>query len=383
LACFPQDIAMSDHSSADAAHPALVPHQSQAQQSARSRDLNRAPLGGVVQPWLELNPPGQRVGDPPPGIEKYAARPTMGVAAALAHLEHLGARLEPASKGRPGALLYGLDGRHVEPTTADALRALVWEHQLVVIRGQTLDDEQLLGFARTVGEPQIYFGSNYHHPKHPQIFVSSNVPMEGQKVGVANTGAFWHSDYQFFSHPLPMTMVTPRRVPSGSRGTLFIDMAMVYERLPSGLRNWVDRTRAIHEVKWRYKIQASDIDKSITQILQEFGADTPPMTHPTAITHPINGRRSVYVSRGFTVGLVDHSIEQSHRLLAELMAFVEREEHVHCQLWSLGDCLLWDNRQLIHMARGGTPGEPSTSYRVGVHDGRPFNGDEPQGGRPL
>ncbi|HKX46526.1 MAG TPA: TauD/TfdA family dioxygenase, partial [Planctomycetota bacterium] len=285
--------------------------------------------------------------------------------------------------GHLGTAVVGLDGRKVEPEVADALRAVVWEHQLVAIRGQSLDDDQLLAFARTLGAPQTYFQSNYHHPRHPEIFVSTNVPMDGKKVGVSNTGAFWHSDYQMFREPLPMTLVTPRRVPSGARGTLYVDMAAVYRRLPDRVRAWVDATRCVHEVKWRYKIQPKDIDKSITQILLEFGADTPPVTHPTAITHPVNGRRCVYVSRGFTVGVEGCSIEESHRMLSELLAIVEQPEHVHCQLWTLGDCLLWDNRQLIHMARGGTPGEPSTSFRIGVHDGRVFNADEPRGGRAL
>ncbi len=282
----------------------------------------------------------------------------------------------------PGALaaeIRGLEPAGLDADGAQAIRDLVYQHKLVVFRGLELSDEAYIAFAKQLGEPQIYFQHNYHHPRHPEIFVSSNVPMDGKKVGVAGTGAYWHSDYQFFPEPLPLTMVAPRQVPSGSRGTCYVDMHAVLEQLPPHLARLVQDRRAIHEAKWRYKVQPCDVDKSITQLLEEFGALTPPVTHPMVMTHPVSGRKCLYVSRGFTVGIEGLSIEEGRAALCELFDFIEREEHVHCHPWAVGDVLLWDNRQLIHMARGGAAGEPSVSYRIGVYDGLAFCADEPCG----
>jgi taurine dioxygenase len=51
---------------------------------------------------------------------------------------------------------------------------------------------------------------------------------------------------------------------------------------------------------------------------------------------------------------------------------------VHRHPWGEADVLLWDNRQLLHMASTVPPGEPSVSFRIGVYDGLPFYvGDAP------
>lgn len=284
----------------------------------------------------------------------------------------------PSSHGALGVHV-DLDLRRIDAPTAAALRALVHEHKLVTFPAQPLTPTEHIAFARALGEPQIYFQPNYHHPDHPEIFVSSNIPHDGKKVGVAGTGRYWHTDYQFFPEPLSFTTVLPRVVPSGRRSTCFIDMERVLQRLPDSLRPFVDGTRARHEAKWRYKIQPCDVDKSITEILEEFGAITPAVTHPTVITHPANGRKLLYVSRGFTVGIEGLSHEASRAALDALITFIERDEHVHAEPWTESRMLLWDNRQLLHMAAGGTRTEQAESHRIGIYDGLPFYADEPRG----
>lgn len=286
--------------------------------------------------------------------------------------------VEPPPPGGIGARI-DLDLKRVDAPTAAAIRALVYEHKLVTFPPQVLTPAEQIAFARTLGQPQIYFQHHYHHPQHPEIFVSSNIPQDGKKVGVAGTGRYWHTDYQFFQDPLPLTTVLPRVVPPGDRSTCFIDMERVLSRLPAELRPFVEGTRARHEAKWRYKVQPFDVDKSIAEILEEFSAITPAVTHPTVITHPVNGRRLLYLSRGFTVGIEGLGERESRRALSALFDFAEREEHVHREPWTAGRLLLWDNRQLQHMAAGGSRSEASESHRVGIYDGLAFYADEARG----
>jgi taurine dioxygenase len=162
----------------------------------------------------------------------------------------------------------------------------------------------------------------------------------------------------------------------------------VLEELPDRLQP-VTRERGVHEVRWRYKVQPGDVDKSIAEIMDDFGAETPPVSHPIVITHPVNGRRLLYVSRGFTVALEgQHDYTEGLATLEPLFDFVERPEHVHKHPWRVGDTLLWDNRQLIHMASDTPPGQPSTSFRISLDDGLPFYVDDeprqlPHGTLPL
>lgn len=289
------------------------------------------------------------------------------------------ADVEDAPDSGLGLELRDLALEAIDARLGAAIVALVHEHKLVVLRGLEPSDPAYVELAGAFGTPQVYFQPNYHHPRHEEIFVSSNVPMDGRKVGVAGTGAYWHSDYQFFPQPLPLTMVRPVAIPPGSRGTCYVDMERALERLAPEDRRLVESERAVHEAKWRYKVQPGDVDKSITQLLDEFGADTPAVSHPSVITHPVNARRCLYLSRGFSVGFEGLAHEQARATLQRLFDVIEDEGAVHRHPWTPGDILLWDNRQLIHMARGGTDGEPSVSYRIGVYDGHPFNADEPAG----
>ena len=278
----------------------------------------------------------------------------------------------PAAGGL-GVLIDDFDGKTLSEDGARRLVGLIHEHRLVVLRGQRLSPTEHLDMVRRLGTPQIYFQKNYHHPDHPEIFVSSNVPENGKKIGVAGTGRYWHTDCQFFDQPLPITTVTPRVVPQrGERGTSFIDTERVLNALPEHLRSCVEGRRARHEAKWRYKVQASDIDKSITEILAEFSAITPTVTHPCVLIHPKTGRRHLYVSEGFTVGLEGYSTEEGREILHEIFEFMERPEFVHAHRWAEGDVLMWDNRAVLHRASDTLPGEHSVSHRIGFYDGLPF-----------
>jgi taurine dioxygenase len=198
------------------------------------------------------------------------------------------------------------------------------------------------------------------------------VPENGKKVGVAGTGQYWHTDYQFQPQPLPLTLVYPQVLPASKRETYYIDMSRVYERLPADLRAQVDGRQAVQEAKWRYKVTAEDIDRALVDILKWVEELAPAVTHPAVIVHPLTGQRSLYVSSGFTTAIAGLSHEENAALLDRLFDFIERPEHVHTHRWRDGDILFWDNRTLLHRASVTPKGEYSSSYRIGVYDDLPF-----------
>jgi taurine dioxygenase len=281
-------------------------------------------------------------------------------------------KIERPVDGAIGAEFLDIDVRAVTPAIAATIKEHVYRHKLVVFRNQQLSKPEYIEFARALGRPQIYLQKNYHHPEHPEIFVSSNVPENGKKVGVSGTGRYWHSDYQFHPEPLPMTMLYPQVLPVSTRETYYIDMERVYNAMPASLRAHVDGRRVIHDAKWRYKVTPNDVDRALIDILAEVEAMVPPVTHPGVIEHPVTGGRMLYASSGFSVGIDGLSHEANARVMAALFAFIEQASHVHTHVWMDGDVLLWDNRSLIHRASDTPPGESSSSYRIGIYDGLPF-----------
>lgn len=273
---------------------------------------------------------------------------------------------------RMGAEIQGLDIRTASDEDIATIKKQLYERKLVVIRGQTPTDAQYIEFARRLGTPQIYLQPNYHHPEHKEIFVSSNEQYQGQKFGVKGTGRYWHTDYSFMPEPLPLTMLRAKTLPRGARETHYVDMGRVLDELPADLRKAVDGRRGIHEGKYRYKVQATDIDVSIAELLEMATTLAPPAYHPAIIEHPVTGKKILYVNRGFTTGIEGLSHEEAQDALARIFEISERAEYIHTHAWDEADLLVWDNRYLLHKAGTVAAGETSTTYRIGIYDGLPF-----------
>ena len=280
--------------------------------------------------------------------------------------------MTPTTLSQVGFEIFDIDISAITCEQITYVKELIYKNKLVIFRNQLMTSEQYVAFANKLGTPQIYFQNNYHHPDHPEIFVSSNILEDGKKVGVAGTGRYWHTDCAFQSEPLSWTMLYPQVLPQSVRETYYIDMCQVYQNLPDKLRQQVDDAFMVHEAKWRYKVQAWDIDRAIIDILNDFEKQAPPATHPAVIRHPVTHKPALYISEGFTTKVVGLDVEHSQQLLSELLAFVQREEHIYTHVWRDGDILLWDNRVLLHKAGGCPKGESSVSHRIGVYDGLPF-----------
>ncbi|QSJ14935.1 TauD/TfdA family dioxygenase [Nostoc sp. UHCC 0702] len=281
-------------------------------------------------------------------------------------------KINKADSESIGAEIVDVDVAYITKEEINIIKKLVYEYKLVVFRGQNIDDDQYIEFAKKIGTPQIYPQDNYHHPDYPEIFVSSNVAKDGKKFGVPGTGRYWHTDCAFLDEPLPLTMLYPQVLPKSIRETYYIDMQQVYKKLPQNFKSYIDGKYMVHEAKWRYKVQEWDIDKAIIDILSDFEKKFPPVKHPAVIKHPATHEQILYINQGFTTGIKGLDSETSQELLQELFLFIERDEHIHTHTWKEGDILLWDNRTLNHKASSVPKGEKSVSYRIGIYDGLPF-----------
>lgn len=271
-----------------------------------------------------------------------------------------------------GAEILDIDVVSVTEAEINTIEQLVYKYKLVVFRDQKINENQYVEFARKIGTPQIYPQKNYHHPDYPEIFVSSNVLKDGKKFGVKGTGRYWHTDCAFLEEPLPFTMLYPQVLPNSIRETYYIDMQQVYQKLPANLKSHIEGKYLLHEAKWRYKVQEWDIDRAIIDIMKDFEKQFPPVQHPAIITHPVTYEKILYMSPGFTTGIVGLDYETNQNILRELFSFIERDEHIYTHLWKDGDILLWENRTLNHKASTVPEGETSISYRIGIYDGLPF-----------
>lgn len=249
--------------------------------------------------------------------------------------------------GGVGMEVLGADFRH-PPTERErqALREALPDAGFLLIRGQHLDERQFVDFAKSFGEIEPY-GSTMKRfllKDHPDILVLSNiVDAQGEPVGVADAGSYWHTDRSYVPKPAWASCLLAREVPRADDGTPlgdteFASMTAAAQALEPGLRRRLEGLSAWHEYVFRFT---------------ERNDSMPGVQHPVILSHPLTGKPCLYVNKGFTHRLLGVPASESDALLEQLYEHARRAEFIHRHRWQEGDLLLWDNYSTQHRATGG------------------------------
>ncbi|MGD9943809.1 MAG: TauD/TfdA dioxygenase family protein [Burkholderiaceae bacterium] len=224
----------------------------------------------------------------------------------------------------------------------DALRQAFVDHGVMVVRGQQLDEAQMVAFSRYFGPEESYQStlSQYLRPGFPQIQVLSNIVENGRPLGVRDAGQYWHTDRSYVTHPAWSSILYSLRIPRDDTGrplgdTVFSNMVAAYHALPAERQAQLSKLSAWHEYVFRFS---------------EKNDSLPGLAQPIVIAHPITGKPCLYVNKGFTRHIVGMSEADSEQLLEELYAHVARDEFLYRHHWREGDVLMWDNFSTQHCA---------------------------------
>jgi taurine dioxygenase len=68
------------------------------------------------------------------------------------------------------------------------------------------------------------------------------------------------------------------------------------------------------------------------------------------LTHPISGRKIIYVNPGFTVRIEGMGESESRETLDYLFAHVLQAKYRYTHHWAVGDVLVWDHLSTWHCA---------------------------------
>jgi taurine dioxygenase len=247
--------------------------------------------------------------------------------------------------GSLGASVRGIDlTRPLDDETTAELQAAFLEHLVIAIKGQeamTPDDQ--LAFAARWGDLVV-------HPYVPSIEGHPGVMKVYDPTPVTVT---WHSDTTHAARPPAITMLLGRVIPPYGGDTMFSNGYLVYEGLSPGLQRTLEGLSAVHQG---------------TSLAADAGLDQAAVTtvHPVVRTHPVTGRKALYVNGNYTKCFVDWTDEESAPLLAYLYAQVGRPELTFRHRWDVGDLLMWDNRCTQHAVVGDTGGQERVLHRVTI-----------------
>ena len=251
-----------------------------------------------------------------------------------------------------GAEIIGLDlSQPLNDTDFARIHHAHLDHGLLVFRDQRITPQQQIDFSRRFGPLQIHVLKQFLLANHPEIFIISNVKENGQPIGLADAGKFWHSDLSYKEIPSLGSMLLAQELPEEGGDTLFASQQLAYESLPAELRQALEGKRAAHSYTARYadEVIAGVIRPTLTEAQL---AEVKAVVHPVLRTHPETGRKGLFVNENFTTHILDIPEDESRQILAELFAHSARPEFIYRHQWQPHDMVFWDNRALVHLATG-------------------------------
>ncbi len=279
-----------------------------------------------------------------------------------------------------GAEIVGVDlSRDIDDETFAAIDRVFNENGMVFFRNQTLTPEQQLRFSRRFGELESHVRQEYALPGHPEIHLVSNVKEGERSIGSAYAGDAWHTDLCFMKEPSRCSLLYAMEVPVKDGtvlgDTLFASTQLAYDTLPENVKKRIANLRGIQQYHRRQEMkrQQRAKDHARPELTAEQKAKTPDITQPVVRTHPVTGRKCIYVNETYTFGIEGMSEEEAQPLLKLLCDHVTRPEHIYAHKWQAGDVIIWDNCSTQHKAIGdyALP-QRRLMHRTAVKGGAPF-----------
>jgi len=273
-----------------------------------------------------------------------------------------------------GAEISGIDVARLDEPDFAAVREAFHEHQVVVFRDQDLSVEDHIAFSRGFGDLEIHISTDSLLKDHQEILLVSNKKENGKYIGVENAGDEWHSDLSYMPKPSLGSLLYALEISEMGGDTEWSNMYTAYETLPEATKRRIDGLTARHSFN-RFRNKRVTIPEQRKEGARErYEKISPPdVIHPVVRTHETTGRKALYVSPRFTIGIEDLREDEGQALLDELIEHSVQRDFVYHHKWRLGDLLLWDNRCTLHLACRGIPeGQIRHMHRTTVSGGVPF-----------
>jgi taurine dioxygenase len=177
----------------------------------------------------------------------------------------------------------------------------------------------------------------------------------GRPIGIPDAGQDWHTDMTYNRVVGFLNVLVAKKVPirdgQALGATEFANTQAAYEDLPREIKTKLANATATHDWNNFHELMRS---KGSTRpaLTEAQRRERPPVSHPVFLTHPISGRKVIYVNPGFTVSIDGFAPAESREMLDALFAHVLKPEYRYSHRWSVGDVLIWDHIGTWHCAIG-------------------------------
>ncbi|MCC6716996.1 MAG: TauD/TfdA family dioxygenase [Acetobacteraceae bacterium] len=219
----------------------------------------------------------------------------------------------------------------------DEIHRALAENLVIFFRDQDLTPEQHLGFGRRFGELHIHPAAP-HEPGMPAL-----MKIHADRDSPRANGEGWHSDVSCDELPPMGSILYIKQCPPHGGDTLFANMYAAYEALSERMKAYLDGLVAVHDGEQVYRGTYANLGVADRPVY-------PKAEHPVVRTHPVTGRRALYVNRGFTRRILGIPGDESEAVLRYLYEHMESPLWQCRFRWSERAVAFWDNRCTQHRA---------------------------------
>ena len=276
-----------------------------------------------------------------------------------------------------GAEVTGIDvGAGIDASAMAFIQDALNRYSVIVLRGQDLTPADQIAFSRRLGEMRTSFYNRYAVPGHPELSVVSNIVENGQAIGIADAGMLWHTDASYLPTPDMYTVLygleIPQRDGQPIGDTIFSSSCGAFEALPADVKARIVTLRATHSFADHIekKRRANNLKRAPLTAAQK--AELPDVDHPVVRTHPVTGRKCLFVTEGHTSAIVGLDAGDSDALLKLLWEQIRKPEFQYRHSWKKGDLIVWDNCAVQHLAVFDYGDTPRRLHRAGIAGPVPY-----------
>ena len=272
-------------------------------------------------------------------------------------------KLKPYA-GALGAVVENLDlTSTISPSVFDELNQALLEYEVLFFRDQPLEPKDHAQLASMFGEPQMH--EAYPHVEgFPQLTILENDEANPSKIEM------WHTDMTFRASPPLGSILHGGIVPEKGGDTMFASMSAAFEGLSPAMQDFVSGLTAIHDFSFGF--QESLNEPGGRDRLAQMVIDNPPVEHPVVRTHPLSGKKGLFVNSLFTVSIKELSKKESDSLLALLFNHVVTPEYTCRFQWQPDSIAMWDNRITQHKPVNDYWPAHRRMQRITIDGDRPF-----------
>ncbi len=269
--------------------------------------------------------------------------------------------------GAMGAEIEGVQLAGLNDEVFEQIEQALFEYGAIFFRDQELTHAEQIAVARRFGELEVHpiVNGMEEHPEIIRVLKPAGDP--------ATFGTGWHSDNSFFEKPSLGSVLYGVTIPPQGGDTLFANQYLAYESLSDGLKQTLDGMTAIHTAGPAYTSEtAKEKYEGKTPITYRWSDSVhAEVEHPVVRTHPVTGRKALYVNRMFTQRFQGWTEAESRPLLEYLYAHGGKPDFCCRFRWQAKSVAIWDNRCVQHYALDDYQEFERLMYRVTIAGERP------------